>query len=85
MVRSAILAAFDRKRREVIVLALFKEFSSASSQKRWTLLLAIIDTGDPYLLTQLGDSLWIGICLNGAPHIFIRHAEQALAARKRQK
>jgi hypothetical protein len=82
-VRRAILAAFDLQKREAILLELFVEFKQTSAERRWPILLIILEVGDPYLLTQRDDPLWIGAILNDAPYAYTYHTNKTLADRKR--
>jgi hypothetical protein len=84
-VRIAALAALDRRQREKIVLTLFVAFRQASEHRRWPLLIAILEAGDPYLLTDRDDPLWLGHILTDAPYVFVYHAKTVLADRRRKE
>ena len=68
-----------------IVLELFDEFKAASDERRWPLLLAILDAGDPYLPTARDDPIWIGQILNSVPYIFAYYADSVVSDRKRKQ
>jgi hypothetical protein len=84
-VRRAILAAFDLQKREAMLLEIFVEFKQTNAERRWPILLTILEVGDPYLLTQRDDPLWIGAILNDAPYAYTYHADKTLADRKRKE
>jgi hypothetical protein len=83
-VHRAALGARARQKRESTVRALAAAFPSAPADRRWVLLLAMLDAGDPYLLTDRDDSLWLGHILADAPRAYARHAEAVLRARKQK-
>lgn len=80
--RRAALEALDRKKQQTIAQDLLKSFEAAPNDRRWSLLLALLQMADPHLLTDCDDALWIAPALDKAPHIFWRHAEEALKKRK---
>ena len=85
-VRIAALSALDRHRKEQTVRALFKAFPTATPERRWGLLIAILEAGDPHLLTDRGDRLWLGNILSGdVPAAFAHHARSVLEERKRRE
>ena len=59
-VRMAALSALDRHRHEANVQSLLSDFSAAPRERRWSLMVAILEAGDPHLLTNPEDSLWLG-------------------------
>lgn len=59
-VRATIFLAQTRRRNEVIVLELFEKFKASTEEQRWVLLLSILQLGDPILLSDSEDILWIG-------------------------
>ena len=74
-VRNAALAALERHRQETNVLSLLAAFPSETSEQRWSLLVAILEAGDPYLLTDPVDSLWLGnIFSEDIPFKYEHHA-----------
>ena len=84
-VQMAALSALDRHRHEANVRSLLSEFSAAPGERRWSLLVAILEAGDPHLLTDPEDSLWLGNILSGdLPAAFKDHAKQVLRQRKQR-
>jgi hypothetical protein len=83
-VRGAAFDALARQRRERIVRELAAVFPDAPWERRWTLLVAMLDVGDPYLLSDRNDPLWLGHILAEAPFAYARHAEAALKTRKQK-
>jgi hypothetical protein len=84
-VRHAAFEAIAFQRELANVRALFMAFPSATSDRRWSLLIAILDAVDPYLYTDSEDELWLGrILVNGIPAAYERHANATLE-RRRQK
>ena len=85
-VRMAALSALDRHRHEANVHSLLSEFSAARRERRWSLLIAILEAGDPHLLTDPEDSLWLGNILSGdVPAAFKDHANWVLRQRKQRE
>ena len=85
-VRIAALSALERHRREAIVRALLAAFPTGSPERRWSLLVAILEAGDPHLLTDCKDPLWLGnILSDDVPAAFAHHANSVLRQRKQQK
>ena len=83
--RRAALSALDRHRQEANVRTLLSDFSAAPRERRWSLMVAILETGDPHLLTDPEDSLWLGNILSGdVPTAFKDHANWVLRQRKRR-
>lgn len=80
-VRSAIFSAHARQRDEATVMELFATFKGCSSERRWALLLSMLQVGDPVLLDDPEDSLWIGNVLNDARYMYWRHAKNELQQR----
>jgi hypothetical protein len=83
-VRQAALGALARQRLESTVQALAAAFPSAPPDRRWVLLLAMLDAGDPFLLADRDDPIWLGHILTNAPHTYARHAEAALRERRQK-
>ncbi|MDA9476857.1 hypothetical protein XI03_20645 [Bradyrhizobium sp. CCBAU 65884] len=84
-VRRAALDAIAFQRKLANVRTLFAAFPSATSDRQWSLLTAILDAVDPYLYTHSEDKLWLGrILLDGMPPAQERHANATLE-RRRQK
>jgi hypothetical protein len=83
--RCAALAALDLHRRETNILALLAAFPSATPERRWSLLVAILEVADPYLLTDREDSLWLGkILSDDVPVAFEQYARSVLSQRKQK-
>lgn len=66
------------------VRQLFTMFCSAKSDERWSILEALIELGDPYLLATREDPLWIGQILDGAEIALVKHAEKRLEERRKE-
>ena len=83
--RLAALSALNRHRDEANLRSLFSDFSAASRERRWSLMVAILQAGDPHLLTDPEDSLWLGNILSGdVPAAFKDHANRVLRQRKQR-
>lgn len=80
-VRSAIFAAHARRRNEVTVTEIFTEFKVCPTEQRWALLLLMLKVGDPVLLGDPKDSLWIGNVLSDVPYVYACHAKKELEQR----
>jgi len=59
-----------------------KDFQSASRIHRWSLLDSIIALGDPYILSDKKDALWIGQILNDSLPEYVSYAENLIKKRK---
>lgn len=85
-VRHAALLALERHRREAGLRALLEAFRTAPYERQWSLLTAILDAGDPYLLTDRDDPLWLGNVFTGEmPAVFRWHAKSALRQQKQRE
>ncbi len=85
-VRCAALVALEHHRREGNIRMLFAAFPSATPKRQWSLLIAILEAADPYLLTDTEDTLWLGnILTDKTPAIFTRYANSVLSNRKRKE
>ena len=83
--RLAALSALDRHRDEANLHSLLSDFPAAPRERRWSVMLAILEAGDPHLLTDPEDSLWLGNILSGdVPTAFKEHADQVLRQRKQR-
>jgi hypothetical protein len=81
-VRHAALAALDLHRRDANIRELLAAFPSAVPARQWSLLVAILEVADPYLLTDREDPLWLGRVLsNDVPAVFAHYANSALSQR----
>ncbi len=84
-VRHAALLALEHHRQEANLRALFEAFRAASCNQRWSLLTAILDSADPYLLTDRDDALWLGnILTRDMPAALEWHAKKVLHQRKQK-
>ena len=84
-VRHAALIALERHRQEASIRKLFAAFPAATAERRWTLIVAIVEGADPFLLSDPEDPLWLGKILSaGVPHIFEHYAVLALTRRKQR-
>ncbi|MBP8285720.1 MAG: hypothetical protein KAX57_02660 [Rhodoferax sp.] len=77
-VRTAIFAAHTRRRNEVAVIELFDAFKVCPEDKRWALLLSILQLGDPILLNDPDDKLWIGTVLESVPFKYRHFVKQEI-------
>lgn len=85
-VRHAALAALDLHRREASIRELLASFPSAVPERRWSLLVAIVEVADPYLLTDREEPLWLGkILSDDVPAAFAHYAESVLSQRKQKE
>ena len=83
--RMAALSALDRHRDEANLRSLLLDFSVAPRERQWSLMVAILEAGDPHLLADPGDSLWLGNILSSdVPAAFKDHANQVLRQRKQR-
>ena len=83
-IRLAGIAALDRHRREADVHQLLSTFPTATMERRWSLLAAILEEGDPHLLSDPDDPLWLGkVLTDDVPAALVHHANSVL--RKRRK
>lgn len=58
-------------------------FHSATYERQWSLLAAVLNAADPYLLTDRDDPLWLGNVLSDElPAVFGWHARKVLQQRK---
>ena len=84
-VRHAALLALEHHRQEASLLASLEEFRTASYDRRWSLLIAILETAEPCLLTDRDDPLWLGnIFSDEVPSAFQWHANKVLRQRKQK-
>jgi hypothetical protein len=81
-VRHTALLALEHHRQEASLRALLEAFQTGSHDRRWTLLVAVLDAADPYLLTDRDDPLWLGKMLSDdMPAVFEWHANEMLRQR----
>ena len=81
-VRRAVLDALDAHDREADILALLHAFPASNHRRRWCLLVPILESGDPFLLSDPTDDLWLGHVLADAPAAFALHSKRRLHNRK---
>ena len=85
-VTHAALAALEHHRRETSVRALLAAFPTATPEQQWSLLVAILEAADPYLLTDREDPLWLDrILSDNVPAAFKHHTESVLRQRKQKE
>lgn len=83
-IRLGGIAALDRHHRETDVQKLVAAFPNATKERRWSLWVAIIEEGDPDLLCDPNDALWLGNVLNNdIPAAFERHANSVFRERRK--
>ncbi|MCP1314467.1 MULTISPECIES: hypothetical protein [unclassified Halomonas] len=81
-VRHSALKALECHRKEASLRVLLEEFETASYNKRWSLLTAILNGADAHLLKSRDDPLWLGhILTDELPFIFEHHANDVLKQR----
>ncbi|MBI3916369.1 MAG: ATP-binding protein [Betaproteobacteria bacterium] len=84
-VRHAALLALDLHQREAHIRALLAAFPSSIPARRWSLLIAIVEGADPYLLSDREDPLWLGrILSDDVPAAFAHYADSVLRQRKQK-
>ncbi|MER9228270.1 hypothetical protein NKI39_22045 [Mesorhizobium sp. M0664] len=84
-VRHAALIALERHRQGVNIQSLLGAFPSTSVDRQWSLLVAVAEGADPYLLTDSEDPLWLGSILSDdVPAVFEHYANSALRQRKQK-
>ena len=84
-VRYAALTALERQHQEANVCSLLATFPTAAKERQWSILVAILEAGDPHLLSDSKDSLWIGsIFSEDTPNVFLHHADSVLSQREKK-
>ena len=81
-VRQTAFAALDQHARLANVKSLLALFPSASDARRWSLLTAVLEAGDPYLLSTSGDPMCLARVLADVPFVFTQHAQSVLHNRQ---
>ena len=83
-VRRAALDALYKHREEEAIRGLFSEFREEHCAGRlWAFFVVILDSADPYLLTEREDALWLGqILTDDVPFAFEHYACEAIKRRK---
>lgn len=84
-VRQASLAAIYAHNDEMTVRDLLAKLALADSQDRWRLLMTILKTGDPYLLADPNDSLFVFKVLSNLPPAFKFYAQSVLSEEQHRK
>jgi hypothetical protein len=82
IVSQKAVEALQRQEEQRWVERLMQEFQSGLTSRRWSLLTSILQLGDPYLLAEPRNRLWIGRILDGAPKEYWEFANEAIAKRK---
>ena len=85
VIRRVALEALYAHRQEKMILALFTEFQNEDCDAhRWSIFTAILESVDPFLLTEPNDPLWLGhILTENVPFAFEHHAREVVKKRKR--
>ncbi|TGG91904.1 MAG: hypothetical protein ERJ67_07015 [Aphanocapsa feldmannii 277cV] len=83
-VRRAALHALYKHREQEALRGLFSKFQNERcAARRWSIFVAILDSADPYLLTECEDELWLGhILTNDVPFAFEHYACDVIGRRK---
>ena len=83
-VRRAALDALYEHREEEAIRGLFPEFrEERCARRRWAFFVVILDSADPYLLTEREDALWLGqILTDDVPFAFEHYACEVIKRRK---
>ena len=77
------MAALDRHDRDVTLRSLFGLFPLSLYERKRPIILVALESGDPHLLTDRSDPLWLGFILSEPePAIFSEHAEEVLKRKK---
>jgi hypothetical protein len=75
--RRAALDAINRKESQRTIQTLLTMLAS-TTEKRWSILITILDAGDPHLLSDRQDDLNLLGALDDAPFVFAWYANEAL-------
>jgi hypothetical protein len=73
--------ALQRQRNKLIVRDLMEKFRGASASEQWSLVTAIVELGDPFLLQHAEDPLWLGRMFEDGNVVFATYAEGRLEKR----
>ena len=76
--------ALHRQNEQQWVKELMEEFKDTNYCRRWNLLMSIIELGDPYLLGNSDDALWIGQIFDDASPEYWDYAEDAIEKREKK-
>jgi hypothetical protein len=76
------IEALQRQEQERWVERLMQEFQSESTSRRWSRLMSILQLGDPYLLADRRDRLWIGRILDGTHEGYWGFVRKVIEQRK---
>jgi hypothetical protein len=76
------IAALQRQEEQLWVKELMEEFRTGSASRRWSLLRSIIRLGDPFLLANRKDRLWIGQIFDEASEEYAQFAKEEMSTAK---
>jgi hypothetical protein len=76
------IAALQRQEEQLWVKELMEEFRTDSTSRRWSLLRSIIRLGDPFLLANRKDRLWIGQIFDEASEEYAQFAKEEMSTAK---
>jgi hypothetical protein len=77
IVMGGVFAQLDRRR----VRPLLEGLRIAEGSKVWALMQLIVDTGDPLLVLDRGDPMWLGAALNQKAAALVQYAQERSATR----
>ncbi len=77
------IKALQRQTEQQWIEELMQEFRMASSCRRWSLLTSILELGDPFILSEREDVLWIEQILNESPPEYWNFASQQIKRRRK--
>ena len=80
-VRLAAVATLDAHDSEATVRQLLRTLTDSAEERQWRLLIAVLDTGDPHLMSDTEDGLYLGKVLAKLPAAFKYHANYVLRQR----
>ena len=78
------IEALQRQEEQRWVEQLMREFQSDPTARRWNLLTSILQLGDPYVLEDRRDRLWIGRILAGTHEGYWEFVKKAIKERKQK-
>ena len=83
-VRLAALSGIAAHQDEAMILHLREELATGDRKRQWRVLVSILETGDPHLLSDPDDGLGLDDVLLSLPRMFGVYAYEALSRRVRQ-
>jgi hypothetical protein len=84
-VRPQALRSLERLRMENHIETLFGAFPTANANLRWSLLTAILNAADPWVLSERDDPQWLGrVLTEDVPEAFAHHAAEILNQRRKK-